>query len=188
MGILELFLIAISLSMDAFAVSICKGLTLQKFKLKYALTAGVYFGLFQATMPVIGYFVGKQFTNYITTYDHWIAFILLSFVGIKMLWEALKKDDDDTDTDMSLKAMLPLAIATSIDALAVGITFAFLKVGIFFSSSLIGITTFIISALGVKIGSLFGAKHKKVAEISGGIVLILLGLKMLLQGLGVIKF
>lgn len=187
MGFLELFIIAIGLSMDAFAVSICKGLSVQKTKPKHALIAGLYFGGFQALMPLIGYFLGTQFEWLVTNIDHWIAFILLGLIGANMIRESFG-DDDEVDDSFSSKAMFPLAIATSIDALAVGVTFACLKVEIFSAISLIGVTTFILSAIGVKIGNVFGTKFKSKAEFIGGLTLILMGLKILLEHLGIINF
>ncbi len=187
MGFLELFIIAIGLSMDAFAVSICKGLSVQKMKPKHALIAGLYFGGFQALMPLIGYFLGTQFEWLVTNIDHWIAFILLGLIGANMIRESFG-DDDEVDDSFSPKAMFPLAIATSIDALAVGVTFACLKVEIFSAISLIGVTTFILSAIGVKIGNVFGTKFKSKAEFIGGLTLILMGLKILLEHLGIINF
>lgn len=194
LGILELLLIAIGLSMDAFAVAICKGLSTRKCTWKKMLIVGAYFGVFQALMPVIGYFVGRQFESLITSFDHWVVFALLTIIGINMIREALGRGEEKPtcnngdDVDLSVKSMLPLAIATSIDALAVGITFAFLNVQIVPAVTLIGITTFIISVGGFKIGNVFGEKYKKRAEIAGGIILILIGLKVLLQHLGVINF
>lgn len=185
MGFPELFLIAIGLSMDAFAVSICKGLSVKKLSLRHALTAGAYFGGFQALMPLIGYFLGIQFQTLIQNVDHWVAFALLSVIGINMIRES-RGDPEELDASFAFKAMLPLAIATSIDALAVGITFALLPVDIFVAIALIGVTTFLLSALGVKIGHVFGVKYKAKAELAGGIVLILMGLKILLEHLGVI--
>ena len=187
MGILELFLIAVGLSMDAFAVSICKGLSLGKINTKHMCTAGAWFGGFQALMPAIGFFLGRFFTDYITKYDHWIAFILLGLIGFNMIKEAVGGDeDDDVDAAMNAKAMFLLAVATSIDALAVGVSFAFLHVNIFWAVLFIGITTFVLSAAGVKIGSIFGTKYKSKAEFFGGAVLIIMGLKILLEGLGII--
>lgn len=182
MGLIEIFILAIGLSMDAFAVSICKGLSVKKLKPKHCLIAGIYFGGFQAGMPLIGYFLGKQFESLITSVDHWIAFVLLGLIGLNMIKESFEKDEELNDS-FSLKTMLPLAIATSIDALAVGITFACLKVQIIPAVSMIGLTTFIISAIGVKIGNIFGTKFKSKAEFIGGAVLILIGLKILIEHL-----
>ena len=185
MGFIELFILAIGLSMDAFAVSVCKGLSLRKINLKHMCIAGAWFGGFQALMPLIGYFLGNVFAHTITKYDHWIAFVLLLIIGGKMLQEAFS-DEEDLDSSMSIKTMFFLAVATSIDALAVGITFSFLNVNIPVAASFIGITTFILSALGVKIGNVFGTKYKSKAELTGGIILILLGVKILLEHLGIL--
>ena len=189
MGLLELFVIAVGLSMDAFAVSICKGLSVRKLKPKHALTVGVYFGGFQMLMPLIGFALGVRFQSFITSIDHWIAFILLAFIGGKMLWEAFTEDEDEGDgkdaEKIDLVEYLILAIATSIDALAVGISFAALSVDIFPAVSLIGVTTFIFSVAGVAIGHTFGARYEKPATIVGGVVLILIGLKILLEHLGI---
>ena len=187
MGIGELFILALGLSMDAFAVSICKGLSLEKIRVKHMCVAGAWFGGFQALMPLIGYFLGRFFAGLITAYDHWIAFVLLLMIGGKALYEALSgKGDDDVDAAMDAKTMLILAVATSIDALAVGVTFAFLDVAILPAVLFIGVVTFACSAAGVKIGSVFGAKYQTKAEVCGGIALILIGLKILLEGLGVL--
>ncbi len=183
MDLLTLFLIAVGLSMDAFAVSVCKGLAVSQYKLKYSLICGIWFGIFQALMPVIGYLLGMNFTQWITAFDHWIAFVLLGFIGFGMIREALKADDEESDPSFSLKVMLMLAVATSVDALAVGITFAFLSVNIFAAVAFIGICTFVISSVGVKIGAVFGAKYKSGAEIAGGIILISLGIKILIEHL-----
>lgn len=185
MGLGELFLLAVGLSMDAFAVSICKGLALGRVRFKQMLIVGLWFGGFQALMPAIGYFLGAQFQEYIVNIDHWVALILLSFIGINMIREALG-DEEETDGNLGFKAMLMMAIATSIDALAVGITFAFLKVQLFFAVLFIGLTTFIISTCGVKIGNIFGLKYKAKAEFLGGAILIALGVKILLEHLGFI--
>lgn len=182
---LELFLIGVGLSMDAFAVSVCKGLSVPRVRLGHALTVGLYFGGFQALMPLVGYLLGSRFQNLITSVDHWIAFVLLCFIGVNMIRESLG-EDESLDASFSVLAMLPLAVATSIDALAVGITFAFLKVDILPAVALIGLTTFCLSAVGIKVGNVFGAKYRAGAERLGGIVLILLGLKILLEHLGVI--
>ena len=192
MTLWELFILAVGLAMDACAVSICKGLSLRKIRVRDCALCGVWFGVFQAGMPVIGYFLGRLFADYITAIDHWIAFVLLGFLGVNMLREALGKDDDEDcgccecDAAMDVKTMFTMAVATSIDALAVGVTFAFLKVQIVPAVSFIGIVTFVMSFLGVKIGSIFGAKFKKKAEFFGGCVLVLMGLKILLEHLGVI--
>ncbi len=185
MGILEIIFISIGLAMDAFAVSICKGMSVKDIKFKHYLIVGLYFGGFQALMPLIGYLLGINFQTLIESIDHWIAFILLGIIGINMIKESLG-DDENINASFSFKEMLPLAVATSIDALAVGITFAFLKVNIFLAISLIGIITFVISAIGIKIGRLFGDKLKNKAELFGGIVLILIGTKILLEHLGIL--
>ena len=177
MGILELFVLAVGLSMDAFAVSVCKGLSLGKISRKHMYIAGAWFGGFQALMPLIGYYLGRFFTDAITEYDHWIAFILLVIIGGKMV---------KMDGSMSAQSMLLLAVATSIDALAVGVTFAFLKVSIIPAVSFIGVVTFACSAVGVKIGSIFGTKYRSRAELCGGIILILIGTKILLEGVGIL--
>ncbi len=182
MGIWELFVLAVGLSMDALAVSICKGLSLGKIKVKHMCIAGIWFGGFQALMPLIGYFLGSLFADMITKYDHWIAFILLLFIGGSMIKEAVG-DEEHVDASMDVKSMFILAVATSIDALAVGVTFAFLKVAIVPAVSFIGIVTFVCSAAGVKIGSIFGTKYSKKAEFFGGVVLILIGIKILVEGL-----
>ncbi len=188
MNVMEIFLIGIGLAMDAFAVSICKGLTMKKTEWKKVIIIALYFGVFQAIMPLIGYALGVNFANAIAKVDHWIAFILLFAIGANMIKEALKNSDDNMNDSIDIKTMLVLAIATSIDALAVGITFAFLNVNIIESVSIIGIVTFLISAIGVKIGSVFGDKFKGKSEILGGIILILIGLKILLEHLNIIKF
>ena len=183
MSLAEIILIGISLSMDAFAVSICKGLSLKDAKLKYMLIAGAWFGGFQALMPLIGYFLGSTFEQYVTSFDHWIAFILLGVIGGNMIKESVKNDDEGQNASFAFMTMLMLAIATSIDALAVGITFAFLNVNILLSVTIIGITTFIFSAVGVKVGNVFGIKYKSRAEFVGGTVLVLLGMKILIEHL-----
>ncbi len=188
MEIFELILLSIGLGMDAFAVSVCKGISMKKMNWKKASLIGLYFGGFQAVMPILGYFFGTSFESFITNIDHWIAFILLVIIGAKMIQEAFQKDKDEEEynEDISVKTMLILSIATSIDALAVGITFAFLKVDLVLAVSLIGIITFILSVLGTKIGNRFGDKYKSKAELIGGIILILIGLKILLEHLGII--
>ncbi len=192
MSLSELFIIAIGLSMDAFAVAICKGLSVQKAKIKHMAITGLYFGIFQAGMPLLGYFVGKQFAQYITRFDHWIAFVLLGLIGANMIRESLSKEDDDDEKQndsFGFKAMFPMAIATSIDALAIGVSFALLPdVNIVPAVSFIGVTTFAFSFAGVKIGNVFGVKFKSKAEFAGGVILILMGLKILLEHLGVINF
>ena len=188
MNLLELFLIAIGLSMDAFAVSICIGLSLQTISLKKSLIVGLYFGIFQAVMPLIGYFFGFQLADKITAFDHWIAFILLGFIGGKMVKESFLKEACNTDKEACLefKAMLPLAFATSIDALVVGVSLAFLRVSIISAASFIGIITLLFSMAGVKIGNAFGSKYKSRAELIGGIILILMGLKIILEHTGIL--
>ena len=186
MGILELFILAIGLSMDAFAVAICKGLSVQKLEIKHMLIVGAYFGGFQALMPVIGYLLGSQFEHLIVSVDHWIAFFLLLFIGGNMIKESRETDVEDLDDDFGFKTMLLLAIATSIDALAVGVTFAFLRVDIVAAVLFIGCITFICSAIGVKLGNVFGAKYKSKAELAGGVILILIGTKILLEHLGIL--
>ena len=185
MSILELFILAVGLSMDAFAVSVCKGLSLGKIKPKHMCIAGAWFGGFQALMPLIGYFLGSFFAEMIEKYDHWVAFVLLAIIGGNMIKESFGKDEK-VDSSMDVKSMLLLSIATSLDALAVGVTFAFLQVQIVPAVSFIGVITFIFSAVGVKIGSLFGTKYKSKAELFGGIVLVLIGIKILLEGIGVL--
>ena len=184
MGLIELFLIAVGLSMDAFAVSVCKGLAMPKCTFKKAAIVGLWFGGFQALMPAIGYILGAQFQEAIASIDHWIAFVLLALIGGNMIHEALDNDEEEADASLDVKTMFLLAVATSIDALAIGITFAFLKVNIIPAVCFIGIVTFIISFAGVKIGNVFGARYKNKAEIVGGVILSLLGLKILLEHLG----
>lgn len=184
MGLIELFLIAVGLSMDAFAVSVCKGLAMPKCTFKKAAIVGLWFGGFQALMPAIGYVLGAQFQETIASIDHWIAFVLLALIGGNMIHEALDNDEEEADASLDVKTMSLLAVATSIDALAIGITFAFLKVNIIPAVCFIGIVTFIISFAGVKIGNVFGVRYKNKAEIVGGVILILLGLKILLEHLG----
>ena len=186
MTFIELLLIAIGLSMDAFSVSICKGLTTKKFSWRMALVCGLWFGFFQALMPIIGYFLGAQFQEMIEAYDHWIAFGLLFLIGANMIREAVWGKEESQDGSLGFKTMLLLAIATSIDALAVGVSFACIRVKLWSSVIVIGLTTF--AVLGVKIGNVFGSKYEKSAGIIGGIMLILIGLKILLEHLGVIAF
>ena len=227
MGLLELFILAIGLSMDAFAVSICKGLALPKINLKSAGIVGLWFGAFQALMPLIGYLLGVNFRSYIVSVDHWIAFVLLALIGANMIKEALSDDDEEEEAEirnlkrgpeegtigvcsldscsisptgqvalsradnrikeiLGFKTMFLLAVATSIDALAMGVTFAFLNVNIIPAISFIGVVTFTCSAIGVKIGNVFGLKYKSKAEIAGGVILILLGCKILIEHLGIL--
>lgn len=183
MGNLEIFLIAIGLAMDAFAVSICKGLSIKKINLKKICVIGAYFGIFQAGMPVIGYLLGKRFESFVIQIDHWIAFILLGFIGVNMIREALSKEIEENNDDLGFKTMIILSIATSIDALAIGITFAFLRVDILFSALITGIITFVISSLGVVIGNKFGSTYGKKAEFFGGLILIIIGIKILFEHL-----
>ncbi|MCI9580998.1 MAG: manganese efflux pump [Oscillospiraceae bacterium] len=185
MSLLELFAIAVGLSMDAFAVSVCKGLSLRRYGPGRSLTAGIYFGGFQALMPLIGWALGVRFQQAIANVDHWIAFGLLTLIGINMLREA-RQEGDSLDEAMGPAAMLPLAVATSIDALAVGVTFAFLQVSILPAVSFIGVTTFVLSALGVWAGSAFGARWRERAEQAGGIILILMGVKILAEHVGLL--
>ena len=188
MSVLEILILAVGLSMDAFAVSICKGLAVKRIDIKKAAIVGLWFGSFQALMPMIGYFLGTRFSSAIQSVDHWVAFILLSLIGANMIREALSKDEDAgrDSGSLSFKTMLMLAVATSIDALAAGITFAFLDVNIVGAVSIIGCTTCIISMAGVKVGSVFGTKYKSKAELTGGVMLILLGLKILLEHTGIL--
>ena len=188
MGAIEILLISIGLAMDAFAVSVCKGLAMKKMSWKKAIIIGLYFGIFQAVMPVIGYFLGTTFERFITNVDHWVAFILLVGIGINMVKEAFDKESENRNDNVDMKTMLVLSIATSIDALAIGITFACLKIHIVMPVITIGLITFIISVIGVKIGNRFGDKYGKKAEIMGGVILILLGIKILLEHLGIINF
>ena len=201
MTFVELLLIAIGLSMDAFSVSVCKGLTTKRFSWRMALICGLWFGLFQALMPIIGYFLGAQFQELIEAYDHWIAFGLLALIGANMIGEAVRRVEEDnatmgaksgerreTSSAIDFKTMFLLAVATSIDALAVGVSFACIQVKLWSSVIIIGITTFLFSVLGVKIGNVFGSKYEKSASIVGGIILIIIGLKILLEHLGIISF
>ncbi len=188
MEIYEILLISIGLAMDAFAVSICKGLSMKKMNWENAVIIALYFGVFQALMPLIGYFLGMTFESIVTTFDHWVAFALLTLIGGGMIKESFDDEDDKKNDRVDFKTMVVLAIATSIDALAVGITFAFFDVNIVLAVSIIGIITFIISVLGVKIGNRFGDKYQNKAQIMGGIILVLLGFKILLEHLGIISF
>ena len=183
MGIGELFLIALGLSMDAFAVAICKGLSMKKIDWKKCGIVGLYFGVFQAGMPLIGYFLGVRFQKYISAVDHWLAFILLGIIGLNMIKEALSGEEECESASLDVKSMIVLAVATSIDALVVGITFAFLKVEIIPAVCLIGAVTFLLSFAGVKVGNVFGARYKSRAELFGGIILIAMGLKILVEHL-----
>ena len=191
MNIVEIVLLAVSLSMDAFAVALCKGLALKKINLKSCAIVGLWFGAFQGLMPLIGYFLGSTFADKITSIDHWIAFVLLALIGGNMIKEALEKDDEKVNDSLGFKTMLVMAIATSIDALAVGVSFAFTDFEpdwfVYIAFVLIGVITFTLSSIGVKIGNIFGTKYKSKAEFAGGLILILLGLKILLEGLGILK-
>lgn len=194
MSYMELFLIAVGLSMDAFAVAICKGLSMQKCTLKKAGIVGLYFGIFQGGMPLLGYILGVQFKNVVESVDHWIAFVLLGIIGFNMVREAFSKEGcgcneggcNEEESALNFRSMVVLAIATSIDALAVGVSFAFLKVDIVPAVSFIGVTTLMISIAGVKIGNVFGAKYKSKAEFAGGLILIFMGVKILLEGLNIL--
>lgn len=191
MNIFEILLLAVSLSMDAFAVSLCKGLAMSKLKVSHCIKVGVWFGSFQALMPLVGYLLGNTFAEKITSIDHWIAFVLLALIGANMIKEAFGKDEEEKDASLGFKNMLIMAVATSIDALAVGVSFAFTDFKsewlLYASFPIIGIITFSLSAAGVKIGNIFGTKYKSKAEFAGGLILIILSLKILLEGLGVIK-
>ena len=191
--VIELFLLGVGLSMDAFAVSVCKGLGMRKLNKKQALIIGLYFGGFQALMPFVGWLLGSQFQKYITSIDHWIAFILLGFIDGKMMIEAVREWNEEEvvdvmDAPIDHKNMLVLAVATSIDALTVGITFAFLGTPIVAAITIIGITTMVISIAGVVVGNFFGSRYKSKAEFIGGLILVLLGLKILLEHLGILVF
>lgn len=184
MGLLELFILAVGLSMDAFAVAVCKGLATRKVALKHMAITGAWFGGFQALMPFLGYVLGSAFEKYVVSFDHWIAFVLLSAIGINMIKESFSKEENTADGDFGIKTMFIMAIATSIDALAVGVTFALLpEVNIIAAVSFIGVITFILSGMGVKLGSGFGAKYKSKAELVGGLILILIGAKILIEHL-----
>ncbi len=183
MSIIELFILALGLSMDAFAVSICKGLSVPKLQAKHCLICGIYFGGFQALMPLLGWLLGIRFQSLITNIDHWIAFVLLAVIGANMIKESFSKEEECPDSSFGFKTMLTLAVATSIDALAVGVTFAFLDVAIVPAVLLIGATTFVCSAVGVKIGNVFGNRFQSKAEFLGGLVLIAIGLKILIEHL-----
>ncbi len=186
MDIGTLLILAIGVSMDAFAVSICKGLAMKKICFKHMAVIGLWFGGFQALMPLIGYFLGIQFQAYITDYDHWIAFILLGLIGANMIKESLSRQEEEADASLAFRNMLLLAIATSIDALALGVTFAFLNVNIWVAVGFIGVVTFCFSFGGTKIGNVFGVKYKSKAEFTGGLILILLGIKILLEHLEIL--
>ena len=187
MSLFDLFILAVGLSMDAMAVAICKGLSVQKLKFRHAIITGLYFGGFQAAMPLLGYFLGRQFQAYIQSVDHWIAFVLLGLIGANMIKESFG-EAEEVNCSFCPKAMLPMAVATSIDALAVGVTFAFLQVTIAPAVTFIGVITFSLSAVGVYVGHLFGAKFKSKTELVGGIGLVLMGLRILLEHLGVLTW
>ena len=184
MGFLELLLIGVGLSMDAFAVAVCQGLCMPKLNLRYAAVIALFFGGFQALMPALGYLLGSQFESMITQIDHWIAFVLLGIIGSSMIKESREDEEEEVSASFDVKTMLALAVATSIDALAVGVTFAFLHVNIVWAVTFIGCTTFVLSAIGVKVGNVFGMKYKSRAELAGGVILILMGIKILLEHLG----
>ncbi|OON95764.1 MAG: hypothetical protein ATN36_07505 [Epulopiscium sp. Nele67-Bin005] len=181
MNLSSIFMIGVGLSADAFAVSICKGLSMKKMYIKDALIIAIYFGVFQALMPLIGFVLGTQFSNFVNNIGHWLAFAILTYIGLNLIKSGNSKEEDDgLDMDLSIKVMVSLAIATSIDALAVGVTFAFLQVEILLAILIIGLTTFIICLFGVKVGNIFGIKYKSKAEILGGIILILIGTSILI--------
>lgn len=186
MNNIEIFIIGVSLAMDAFAVAICKGLSFRKLNIKNCTTIGIYFGIFQGLMPLIGFVLGLSFQEIITKIDHWVAFILLSVIGTNMIKDSFLSDKENLNQNINFKAMFPLALATSIDALAIGITFAFLKVNILFAITVISITTFFISVIGVIIGNKVGNKFEKRAEFIGGLILVIMGLKILLEHLKII--
>ncbi len=188
MTVLELVILAVGLSMDAFAVAVCKGLAIGRIQIKHAAIVGLWFGGFQALMPLIGYLLGSRFAAYIAAVDHWIAMILLTLIGANMIRESLDRNPEHVNPSLGFRTMLIMAVATSIDALAVGVTFAFLDVRILPAILSIGLITFCLSALGVKIGSIFGTKYKSKAECLGGVILILLGIKILLEHLGYLPF
>lgn len=190
MSLMELFLIAVGLSMDAFAVSVCKGLSVRRARLSHALCVGAYFGGFQGLMPLLGFALATVFAGLITGAAPWIAFVLLAIIGGNMIRESLSRDEEEMNDDFSCKAMLPLAVATSIDAMASGVTFALMQIGTMIIPAVLFIAciTFLLSALGLKVGNVFGAKYKSRAELFGGVVLVLMGLKILLEHLGVLSF
>lgn len=183
MTFVELLIIAVGLAMDAFAVSICKGLSVRKIRPRHAFSTAMWFGGFQALMPLIGYFVGISFADFVTNVDHWIAFVLLALIGSNMVKESREKDEVEACPDFSFRKMLALAVATSIDALAVGVTFAFLKINIWTAALVIGVTTAAISGAGLKIGNIFGSRYKSKAELVGGIILIAMGARILVEHL-----
>ncbi|MBR9937804.1 manganese efflux pump [Oscillospiraceae bacterium Marseille-Q3528] len=184
MGLTELFILAVGLSMDAFAVAVCKGLAMQKMNWRHAIIIGLYFGGFQAAMPSLGYILGIGFQSYIQAVDHWIAFVLLTFIGLNMVRESRDRKAEHADPSVGFQVMVILAIATSIDALAVGVTFAFLQVDIVPAVCFIGTVTFLLSVIGVKVGNVFGTRYKSRAELAGGLILIAIGVRILLEHLG----
>ena len=186
MGIFEIILISIGLAMDAFAVSICKGLSMKKLSYKNSIIIALYFGIFQGIMPIIGYLLGTTFSGFVENTDHWIIFLLLLIIGINMIKESIRSEEENTDDSIDIKTMLMLGVATSIDALAVGITFAFFKTNVLLSALLIGIITFVLSLVGVKIGNKFGDKYKNKAKLFGGAILILIGIKILMEHLSIL--
>ena len=187
MSIFEIGLIGIGLAMDAFAVSVCKGLSMKKINLKNAIIIATYFGVFQLIMPVIGFFIGKACSEFVNNIDHWIAFFLLSVTGINMIKSSFNDEAEKKNDNIDVKTMVVLSIATSIDALAIGITFAFFKINLLLSVLIIGIITFVLSLIGIKIGNTFGDKFQNKAELTGGIILVLIGLKILLEHLGILN-
>ena len=188
LGLVELFLLAVGLSMDAFAVATCKGLAMERISVKNVCLVGLWFGGFQALMPALGCLLGTMFAEYIVAVDHWVAFILLAIIGGNMIREALSGEEEESDGSLDVRTMLLLAVATSIDALAVGVNFAFLEVHVGFAVLFIGVTTFVLSCIGVKVGSVFGTRYKARAEIAGGVILVLLGARILLEHLGLLPF
>ncbi len=186
LSLMELFILAVGLSMDAFAVSVCKGLAMKKITLKKVSIVGLWFGFFQGLMPLIGYILGSQFAEYVNAFAHWIAFALLLLIGGNMIKESFSKEEEKENDSLAIGVMFLLAVATSIDALAVGITFSLMKLNIVAAIAFIGVTTFVISCIGVKIGSVFGSKYKSKAEFAGGAILIIIGMKILLEGLGIL--
>ena len=189
MGITELLLISLGLAMDAFSVSVCKGLSMKKLNLKGGVITALFFGVFQALMPMIGYFLGSRFADFISSFSHWVSFVLLAVIGGKMMIEAVRGGDEEEsgkEYSLDIKELFLLAVATSIDALAVGIVFAAEKTPVFSSVTVIGVVTFLLSLIGVYVGHRFGSKYEKKAELAGGAVLVLIGAKLLLEGLGVI--
>ncbi len=181
MSLFEILVIAIGVSMDAFAVAICKGLSVSKLRPSHALKTGLWFGGFQALMPLIGYFAGVRFADVVSSVDHWIAFILLGFIGANMIKESFSREEENHDSDFSFNTMLAMAVATSIDALAVGVSFAFLRVRIWMAVLIIGLMTALFSIAGVRIGNVFGSRYKSLAELVGGVILLLMGIKILIE-------